>query len=948
MKLIYLLLIISLPAASFAQFQVKGNLKDTETGEAVIAATVQLFQDSVSVANAFSEINGDFLLSRIKPGSYQLTISFVGYEKKVIPVEVKNSNLDLGVLPMAVASIVTQEVQVTARQVRVEMKGDTTQFNADAYKVNPDATAEDLVRKMPGIEVENGQVKAQGEAVKRVLIDGKEFFGEDPSAALKNLPAEIIAKIEVFDRQSDQAQFSGFDDGQTEKTINIVTRSGKSNGEFGKVYAGGGTEDHYSAGLNMNYFTGDRRISIIGMSNNINIQNFATEDLLGALGNSGGGRGGRGGGQGGFGGNSTGNFLVGSQGGITQTNALGLNYIDKWGKKLTISGSYFFNQSENTQLDSLERTTFISNDQNQYYSELNNQQTTNLNHRINARITYDIDKSNSIIFTPSVSFQSTGRNVFFDGFTLDNVGNFINTIASDQNTDRNGYNFRGNVLYRHRFGKQGRTFSVGVGSSGNENRSTGDLYSENVIYREEAIADLLNQTSSSLTDAMGFNFRADYTEPLSANSQLQFSYSGNFSRNNSDKSTFDVDPENENLRILSPVLSNTFANGYDTHTETISYRYNKRGGLMFNTSINVQQALLNSEQLFPVSGTIDRQFFNVLPFAMLRYNFTQSKNIRLFYRSNTNAPSISQLQNVVDNSNPLQLRAGNPELDQQVSHSLTLRYNSTNIEKATSFYAFLSGGLTDNNISNSIFTAAEDTLFRGVLLARGSQLTLPVNYGQAWQSNAFITYGFPLKPIKSNLNFNLGTTFAQSPSLSNGLRNVSDNFRVSSGLVIGSNVSENIDFTLAYNGAYNWISYSLNPGMNSNYYSQTLNGKLNLLSKKGLLLNVEGVNMLYSGLGEGFDQNYTLVNAAIGQKLFKKRNGELKLSVFDLLNQNTSVNRNATNAYLEDSRSLVLNRYYMLTFTLNIRNFRGAKVTEPANDNPGGPWGGGGPAGRPF
>ncbi|MDP5139877.1 MAG: outer membrane beta-barrel family protein, partial [Spirosomaceae bacterium] len=769
-------------------------------------------------------------------------------------------------------------------------------------------------------------VKAQGENVRRVLIDGKEFFGNDPSMALKNLPAEIISKIEVFDRQSDQSQFSGFDDGNTEKTINIITRSGKSNGEFGKLYAGYGLDDQYIAGGSMNYFKGDTRLSIIGLSNNINQQNFASDDLLGVLGtSSGGGRGGRGGGRGGRGGGSTGgnpnDFLVNGQGGITTTNALGFNYIDKWGKKIEVSASYFFNQMSNIAIDTLERTTFIDETNRQFYNEFGNSSNTNYNHRINSRIEYKINERNEIVFTPNISFQTNNSTSLFSGLTNSSADEILNTISSSQQSNGNSYNLRANLTYRHRFEKRGRTLSIGVGANTQTNTADGSLLSENETFSPRPVFTLIDQINSSEVANNGYSVRADYTEPLSERSQLRFSYSGNFNINESDRKTFDKSVESNIYNILNPVLSNSFLNDYNTHTGGVSYRYSERGKLSFSANLDLQQANLNSNQTFPNELKINRSFTNILPFASLRYTISPTKNLRIFYRTSTNAPSITQLQNVVDNSNPLQLSAGNPDLEQEFSQLFTFRYNSTNTEKATSFFAYVNAGLTNNNISNGVFTAVRDTTFRDVTLARGSQLTLPINYGQAWNISSFMTYGFPLAAIKSNINFNVGLNYTQTPTLVNSNENISDNLGFKTGLVVGSNISQNVDFTVSYNGGYNIINNSLTPELNNNYYSQNVSLKLNLLSPKGFFFNTEGINTLFSGLGD-FDQNFTLLNLSIGQKFLKNQQGELKLTAFDILNQNTSINRLVTEAYIEDSRSLVLNRYYMLTFTYNIRNFR--------------------------
>jgi hypothetical protein len=909
---------------SNAQYSISAKVVDSSDRADVALAGVTLTSttDSKKQYSGFTTVDGDLQLAEVLPGKYALQVTSIGYEILKKEVVVKNKDLNLGALLMTVSSIMTDEVEVKAKQVRVQMKGDTTQFNADAYRVNPDATAEDLIRKMPGVEVVNGTVKAQGENVKRVLIDGKEFFGNDPSLALKNLPAEIIQKIEVFDRQSDQSQFSGFDDGNTEKTLNIVTRSGKSNGEFGKVYAGYGLEDQYLAGGSMNYFKGDTRLSIIGLSNNVNQQNFASDDLLGVLGASGGSGGRRRGGRGG--GSTSGNpndFLVNGQGGITSTNALGLNYIDKWGEKVEISASYFFNQMSNVSVDTLERVTFIDETNRQFYNESGNGSNTNYNHRISSRIEYNINKRNAIIFTPNISFQSNQKSDFFTGQTDLSTGEMLNTIFSNQRSTGSSYNLRANLTYRYRFEKRGRTFSVGVGANTKTSTGEGELLSENETFSPRPRFTEIDQINESEVVNDAYSVRVDYSEPLGENSQLRFGYEGKFNINESDQKTFDKDVESSVYGSLNPILSNSFLNDYNTNAGSVSYRYSQRRKLTLSVSLDLQQAYLNSNQTFPNELKISRTFTNLLPSAFFRYQISPTKNLRAFYRSSTNAPSITQLQNVVNNSNPLQLRAGNPDLDQEFSQFFTTRYNSINTEKATSFFAYLTAGLTNNNISNGVFTATKDTLFRDVPLVRGSQLTLPINYGTAWNIRSFTTYGFPLAFIKSNINFNFGVDYSQTPTLLNGNENISDNFGLKTGLVVGSNISQYVDFTVSYNGGYNIINNSLTPQLNNNYYSQNVGLKLNLLSPKGFFFNTEGINTLYSGLND-FDQNFTLLNVSVGQKFLKSQQGELKFTAFDILNQNTNVNRLVTEAYIEDSRSLVLNRYFMMSFTYNIRNFR--------------------------
>jgi outer membrane receptor protein involved in Fe transport len=920
-----------LPIVALGQFNLKIKIVDDAEKTGIPSVSYKLFsvETSKSVNAGFSSIDGDISVSNLSAGAYTLSFTSVGYDSLSLKIKIDEANLDLGTVSMKPSLRLMREVEVRANADRVTMKGDTTQFNADAYKVNPDATADDLIRKMPTLTVENGVVKAQGENVKRVLIDGKEFFGTDPSLALKNLPAEIIQKIEVFDRLSDQAQLSGFDDGNSEKTINIVTKSGKTNGEFGKLYAGMGTNDRYAAGGNVNNFKGERKISLIGISNNINQQNFGSEDLLGALGSGSSQRGGSGGRSGGGGrpqggGNSTdpSNFMVSSQGGITKTSALGFNYIDKWSEKLQVSVSYFFNKMNNYSQDSSMRTTFTGVNSEQYYGENSFQSNTNYNHRINSRFTYELDKNNSIIFSPNISLQGNTKATNLAGITSLDTSDTLNTIDSDQASKKNGYNLSGNLSFRHRFEKRGRSFSIGVGVNNLSNLGSGSLVSKNQTFLPTLRSSLVDQISADTTINTGYNVKVDYNEPISENSVLNFSYTGNFSFNKAEKQTLAYDKVTADYDILNTVLSNSFLNNYNTNAAGIGYRFSKDRKYFITANLNFQNAELDSKQTFPIENITNRSFFNVLPFVSFNYRPSRNKSLRLIYRSSSRAPSINQLQNVVNNTNPIQLSTGNPDLDQSVSNLITIRFNNTNTEKGSSFFTFFSSELVQNNISTSIFTASKDSIFRGILLAKGSQLSIPINYGNTLSLRTLSTYGFPAKIIKSNINLSGGYTYTQTPTLINGIENLSRNNSLTSGIVLGSNISKNVDFTVSYTGSYNIIKNTVNQNLNNNYYSQLVSLKLNLLTPKGLLLNTEGVNTVFNSIGSDFDQVYTLVNLSLGQKFMKNQRAEIKVTAFDIFKQNKSISRVINASYIEDTRSLVLTRYFLATFTYNIRNFR--------------------------
>ncbi|MBJ7428881.1 MAG: outer membrane beta-barrel protein, partial [Bacteroidia bacterium] len=809
-----------------------------------------------------------------------------------------------------------KDVTISEKAIRSQQKGDTTEYNANAYKTNPDANVQDLVTKMPGITVENGTVKAQGENVQKITIDGKEFFGDDVALALKNLPAEVVDKIQVFDRQSDQAQFTGFNDGNTIKAINITTKSGKSNGKFGRLYAGGGTDERYTAGGNLNIFKGKQRISILGLSNNINQQNFGSQDLLGLAntGNQGrGGMGGRGFGGGGFGGggmgggNPSSNFLVGNQGGINTSNLGGINFSDTWGKKLNVMGSYFFNQTNNTTDNELQRITILNGGTSQFFNQNSISTSQNQNHRFNVRLEYNLDSNNAIILSPKLSFQDNnsvsnilGKNEF-NGILL----NQTNTTNISQNS---AVSLNNNILYRHKFAKQGRTISFNLGTDINDKNGASTLAANNRYFTPTDSTALIEQKTITSGNNITHSGVINFTEQVGKNGMLMLNYSPSYSINSNNKETNNKDTANKEYNLFNNALSSNFENTINTQRGGFNYRLKIGEKANFMVGANYQFVLLEGVQKTPTEFKVQKTFNNILPGAMFSYQFNKKSNMRIFYRTNTNAPSISQLQTVIDNSNPLSLSTGNADLKQEYSNTFVTRFGFSNPDKGKTFYVFINANATQNYIGNTTYTARDSVEnINGIILTRGSQLSKPENFDGYYNINSFITYGFPVKKLKSNLNLNLGTTYSRTPSKINNLTNFANTYVLTSGFALGSNISEKIDFSVSYTAFYNIVENSINAKLNNNYFYQISAAKLNLLPWKGLVFRTEITNTYYTGLGSGFDQNFFLWNGGIGYKFLKNNAAELMLNTFDILNQNNNISRTVSGNFIEDNRTQVLN-----------------------------------------
>ncbi|SNC75166.1 Outer membrane protein beta-barrel family protein [Hymenobacter gelipurpurascens] len=962
------LLWASLGAAQ-AQSSVSGRVLDGTDQSPLIGANVLvrgLSADSVK-SGAAADAEGNFSVTGLPAGRYELTVSFLGYQTLQRQLTLAGQPVALGNLTMAPGGVTLKGVEVVGKAAAAVQKGDTAQFNAGSYKTNPDANAQDLITKMPGVVVDptTGKVQAQGEQVQRVLVDGKEFFGNDPDAVLKNIPAEVIDKIQVYDRASDQAQFTGFDDGNQQKTINIITKPQFRNGQFGRVLAGyGPQDDRYRLSGNLNQFKGKQRLSVVAQSNNVNEQNFGTEDLLGVVGTSrqggggqgqrgGGGRAGGGGNQGGGGGNA-GDFLVGKQGGISKTHAIGLNYSDTWGTKTDVQGSYFFNLSDNTARTNLLRNYVAQggSPQDLRYTENSLNTSRNINNRFNLRLDHKFDSLNSVLWRPSLSVQRNTGNSTLDGRTfealaLENQENTLGGNTSSYRSALTGITAGNQLLYRHRFQKRGRTASVGLNTTYNNKDGDNNLLSStsSVDTTGATQTALLNQFSELTQKGWAWNGNLNYTEPLGQYSQLQAEYRVSYTPNSSDKRTYNFSPGEQRYSILNDTLSSVFDSRYLTNSGGLSYRFQNKD-VQWMVGATVQYAQLHSDQEFPRASLTERNFLNVLPNAMVRYNFSKQQNLRVNYQMRTNSPNISQLQEVVNNANPLQLTTGNPNLRQENQHNLNFRYSSAVPEKSTSFFALIGGSYTNNYITNStIYAAGGPITLDGIVIPAGGQLTRPVNLDQQYSVRSFMNYSLPLAFIKSNLNLNANATYSQTPGLVFNELNYSRTPSAGLGVVLSSNISPELDFTISSNSSQSYVRNSLSTQVNRQYFRQSTALRLNWIVLKGITIQSDVSHQLYTGLGAGYNQNFVLWNASVGKKLGAKQQAEVKLYAYDLLKQNNNITPTTNAAYFETTQTNILQRYLMLMFTYNIRNFGGAGndalPTDGQRQRPDGPRRGG-------
>lgn len=915
---------------SFQSMAQKVELSGTITDslqQPVIGANVLLFSavDSSFQAGTTTDPSGQFTIET-KAGFYQLQVSFIGYKNFSKQLTLRNEKVKMDNIQLFENNVLLGEAVVEGKLVPVQVRGDTTVFNAGAYKTNKDADVDQLLEKMPTIVVQNGKVQAQGEDVKQVLVDGKPFFGNDPNAALKTLPAEVVDKIEIFDDQSDQSKLTGFDDGNSQKTINIITKKEFRDGVFGKAYGGYGSDEHYDVGGVVNYFNGDRRITIVGQTNDINQQNFSTADLAGVSsskqgGGPGGGRGGRGRGPGRMNQPISGDvndFLVAEEEGIVNTDAIGINYTDQLGEKVEMNASYFFNRTENNVTTALERSYF-SDEADQQYFENETASSENINHRFNMRMKYSPSRKNSFIFRPSITLQENTGTSLLNSYSLIN-GTQLNSSLNNYQSEVGAMNLSNSLLWQHRFDKRGRTLSIDFRQDINSSTADGVL-----LYEPDLASDslsFLNQESTLDQMDQTYSARIRYTEPLSFGTMLMLRYNPSYSIRNSDKKTNDFDAATGDFTDLQSNLSNEYEGFTNTHSGGFGLMKRRPNSIMM-LGLNYQWTELTNKQTFPFSEETKEQYNAILPFAMWRYTISERSNLKLFLRGSANTPSIAQLQEVVDNSNPLLLSIGNNGLDLQKDYRLHSKYTISNSEKGSSFFMLLSGTYSQDYIATETVTAFQDTLnVNGVELAPGVQLSTPYNADASYTFNAFSTYGFPINKIKSNLNINLSGQYQITPGLINGEKNKVQSPSYGLGMVLSSNISEKFDFTLSSTSSMTYSLNSLNKSLDTEYFTQ--NSKLRFYWNfwKGLVFRSDINHQFYSGLTDTYDDNYWIWNMSLGMKFLKDDQGELNFKVYDLLSQNNSLTRTTTETYYEDVQTDILQQYFMVSFTYRFKSLK--------------------------
>ncbi len=906
-----------------AQVSVTGTVTDS-TGLPLPGATVVLMQpaDSVLVSFAASRADGAFEVRRVREASYILKVSFVGYRSFTRDIDVGADALDVGVVVLQEAVDELGKLLVDGERVPIVLRGDTLDYDAAAFATRQGSTVEDLLRRLPGVEVEDdGSVTAQGQKVQKVLVDGKEFFGDDPTIATRNLPADAVERVQVYDKSSETAEFTGVDDGEEERTINLELKEDRKSGYFGNIGGGlggvpsggasgaglpGASGDNgpgmlYDAQASVNRFSPSTQISFIGNLNNINRQSFSVGDYFQFMG----GMGMMAGGDGVFTLGGNGIPVGGDLGdGFSDTASGGINFNREFSDETSVRTSYFLHNLDKTRQRLVRREQFFGEDLSSRLEEDGSGDDGTQVHRLTLfgehklAEDHDVRLRSSLRYGTNRSDSGTLRQTFGTAGLLEN--------DSDTRSVSDGSNLGGDasLTYRRKFGKS--SLVAELKTDVNETDAEADFLATNRFY---ASGDLLtteeiNQLQSQRGDTFTAGGSVLFTQPLAPKQALQARLEHRETREDQTREVFDIAGD---TRTLNDAQSSAFERTYLYDKAGLTYVRNTEP-VSLSAGLTAQLTRLDGTQRGAVEN-IDQDYLRLLPEASISYAISQSRNAELRYSTSTREPSVRELQPVIDITDPLRTYIGNPDLRPAYTHSLNARYITFDQFTSTNFFGFVRGSYSPTAISTS---RTVDAQFR--------QRSTPINTSGTWSLVGNGSFGTVFKPIKSRVSLTANTFYNRAVEVINDAENASSLLRSTLDLTVQNRNKERFDVSIGPKVTYNNAAYSLNPQLDRSYVNWGLTARLGWTPSEVFEIstgfNLDVFGNAVSG-GNASTQTVPIWRAGATYTILQGR-GRIELVATDLLDRNLGVTFSNTASYLEEERVNSLGRYVLMRFVYDL------------------------------
>lgn len=930
-KCLLMLLMILFSPMAFAQqsgVNVTGSVVEQGSDTPIEQATVRLLnvKDSAMVRGVVSARNGSFTLKNVKKGSYLLHITFIGYDPLYQPLQItgKKNPVNVGKLELSDGAIELGEAVVIGKAPEVTVRNDTVEYNADSYKVTEGSVLEDLLKKMPGVEVDSeGKITVNGKEVKKVMVDGKEFFSDDPKVASKNLPAKMIDKLQVLDKKSDMAQMTGFDDGEEETVINLTVKPGMKQGWFGNAYGGYGSKDRYEGNAMVNRFVNNDQITFMGGANNTNNMGFS--DLASTMFSGMGGGGGR---RGGFGAGS----------GITSSGNAGLNFSKEFKPdKLTLGGNTRYSHSDNDARSKSDRQNILPGDSSSYDNSEAMSRTKSDNFGVDFRLEWKPDTMTQLIFRPSFSLSHSMNDNFSDATTLDNERDTVNTNKSSNYSESNGYNLNASIDFSRKLNNKGRVFSATL-SGGNSNSYSDGMNRSDIVYFNQTDAlknSIIDQRSRY--DNKGFNYRAyvSWVEPIGHNNFIQATYSISQRKQEALKNVYNQDADGI-YNVLDSAYSQSYRNNFISQRASLSFK-SQRAKFNYTIGLNLDPSYSSSENFVgdTTLSKITRKVVNLSPMAQFNYMFDKRTNLRIMYNGRTSQPSMTQLQPIADISDPTNITIGNPDLNPRYTNNVFIRFQQFTPEKQRAFMIMANGSYIINDIV-SYTSYNQET---------GVKTTTYKNVNGNYSGNVRMMLNTPLKNKKFSINSMTMASFANSNGYINEEKNTNRNLILSERGGIDFR-SSYLDLGVNGNIRYNATSNSLQKENNQNTFNYGAGGYTTIYLPLNFKIESDVNWSTNSGYGDGFKQNEVLWNASASKSFLKNNQGTLRFKIYDILQQRSNISRSVTASYIQDSEYNTLGSYFMVHFIYRFSIFKGGASASDVK-TPGRGGRGRGPMGAP-